>query len=90
MPRIIGIINTKFKTKDTGTTIEGKTIHTTEPISPERGKGEETDHFFLSAAKLAALDFDPAPGQTVDVLYNRYGKVATMKLVDDDIVIDVG
>lgn len=90
MPKIIGLVNMKFKAKDTDTMIEGKTIHTTEPISPERGIGEAGDHFFMSAAKLSALDFDPAPGQTVDVLYNRYGKVATMKLVDDDIVIDVG
>lgn len=89
MPRIIGIINMKFTAQD-GTVIEGKSIHTTEPISPERGIGEAGDRFFLTSAKLVALDFDPVPGQTVDILYNKYGRVATMKLVDDDIVIDVG
>lgn len=86
--KIVGVKNTKFKSKDTGDTIEGKTLYTTETIDPERGTGEETDHFFLSKAKLADLDFTPAPGQTVNVLYNRYGRVATVKLVDD--VIDIG
>lgn len=88
--RIIGVVNTKFTAQD-GTIIEGKTVHTAEPISPERGIGEAGDRFFMSKAKLADLDFDPVPGQTVDVLYNRYGKVATMKLVTDDTdVIDIG
>ena len=32
-----------------------------------------------------------SPGQTVDILYNKYGKVAVMKLVTDDTdVIDIG
>lgn len=87
--RIIGIVNTKFTAQD-GTVIEGKTVHTAEPISPERGIGEAGDHFFMSTTKLATLGFDPAPGQTVQVFYNRFGKVAVMKLVDDDIEIDIG
>lgn len=87
MAKIIGIESTSFKGND-GTQIEGKTYHTSEPIDPKRGQGERGDRFFLSKAKLADLDFTPAPGQTVDILYNRYGKVATMKLVDD--VLDIG
>lgn len=86
MPKIIGLVNMKFKAKDTDTMIEGKTIHTTEPISPERGIGEAGDHFFMSAAKLSALDFIPAVGQEVEVLYNRYGRVASLKLVQDEII----
>lgn len=89
MARIIGVIHTNFIARD-GTTIEGQTLHTTEPISAERGIGETGDRFFLSKAKLSTLDFTPAPGQTVEVFYNRYGKVSTIKLVDneDSIVID--
>ena len=41
----------------------------------------------MSAAKLAALDFVPAVNQTVEIYYNRFGKVATLRLVDD-IIID--
>lgn len=88
MARIIGVIHTNFTTQD-GTLIEGDTVHITEPISAERGIGESGDRFFLSKAKLSSLDFTPAPGQTVEIFYNRYGKVASLKLVSDDsIVID--
>lgn len=90
MSRIIGIENTSFNGSD-GTQIVGKTFYASEPIDPKRGQGERADRFFMSRAKLAALDFDPAPGQTVQVLYNRFGKVAVMKLVTDDTdVIDIG
>lgn len=82
MAKIIGIAKTEFTAKD-GTQIRGLTIHTTEPMDPKKGQGEVTDHFFLSAAKLAALDFTPAVGQEVDVLYNRFGKVSTLRLVED-------
>lgn len=84
MAKIIGIIRTKFQAKDTGNTVEGQTIHVTESIASERGMGEAADHFFLSKAKLAALDFTPAPGQSVHVLYNKFGRVETLKLIDPD------
>lgn len=88
MARIIGVIHTNFTAQD-GTLIEGDTVHITEPISAERGIGESGDRFFLSRAKLSSLDFVPAPGQTVEVFYNKFGKVASLKLVSDDsIVID--
>ena len=88
MVRVIGVVYTNFTARD-GTTIEGQTLHTTEPISAERGIGESGDRFFLSKAKLSTLDFVPAPGQSVEVFYNRFGKVASLKLVSDDsIVID--
>lgn len=86
MANIIGVIKTSFTARD-GTLIEGDTVHITEPISAERGIGETGDHFFLSKAKLATLDFVPAPGQTVEVFYNRYGKVSTLKLVSDDSIV---
>lgn len=87
--KIVGVENTSFTGKD-GTPVTGETIHTTEHINPERGKGERTDHFFLSTAKLSTLDFVPAPGQTVTILYNRYGKVATLHLLsDDNVEVDI-
>ena len=66
MSKIIGTANSSFKGND-GTQITGTTVYTTEPIDPKRGQGESADHFFLSAAKLAALDFTPAVGQDVTV-----------------------
>lgn len=84
--RIIGRETTDFIAKD-GQRISGTTFHTAETISSQRGEGEKGDRFFLSAAKLAALDFVPTVNQVVELYYNKYGKVTTLRVVDD-IVID--
>lgn len=60
--------------------VEGLTVYTTDPIAPERGEGVSTDRFFLSAAKLQALSFQPAVGMEVEVLYTKWGKVGTLRL----------
>ena len=87
--KIIGVVETSFKPKD-GDTIKGMTIYATEAIDPKRGRGESAERFFLSEAKLSTLDFTPAVGQEVEVLYNRFGKVATMKLKSGSDDIDFG
>lgn len=86
--KVAGVEYMEFTGRD-GETVSGMTVHTTEKIDAKRGQGERTDHFFLSKKKLSTLDFTPAPGQRIVVFYNRYGKVASLKLVSDDsIVID--
>lgn len=84
--KVIGIKPKSFTTPD-GRLIEGTEAYLTRGIDPKRGQGEEAERIFLSTAKLAALDFKPTPGQTVQIFYNRFGKVETMRLVDD--VIDI-
>lgn len=83
---IVGVVSTSFKTKDNDRTIEGKMIYVTTPIDPKRnGQGVATDRFFLSEDRIKTLDFVPAPGQIVEVLYNRFGKIATLKFVDTEL-----
>lgn len=83
MTRVIGTERLSFKGAD-GTEVKGLNLYVSEAIDPKRGQGERADRYFLSEAKIAALDFTLAPGQVVDLLYNRYGKIATVKLLDDD------
>ena len=85
MAKICGIENVAFVGKD-GTEVRGKRIHFTEAIAADRGVGEAGDKIFLSAAKLVALDFAPAVGMTVDVLYDKGGRVKAVAVVDDDII----
>lgn len=85
MSKIIGTATTAFDTKD-GKRIEGTTVYTVEPIDPKRGTGEAGDHFFLSKAKLAALDFKPAVGQEITIFYNKYGKASTLRLIDEEVI----
>ena len=90
MEEIMGIENTSFKGSN-GELVEGKTFHTKSKIDLKRGQGERAERFFMSKAKLDALDFTPAPGQIVEIFYNRFGKVSTLKLAsDDNTIIDVG
>lgn len=87
MSKVIGVVSTTFKGSD-GATVSGTTIFVSDPIDPKRGQGESAERIFLSAGKLADLGFMPAVGQRISVFYNRFGKVATIKLDDDDIIID--
>ena len=86
MSKVIGVSTTSFKGSD-GTMVSGTTIFVSDPIDPKRGQGESAERIFLSAAKLADLGFTPTVGQEITIFYNRYGKVATIKL-DDDFTID--
>lgn len=86
MAKIIGIADTSFKPKDSDTIIEGKTIYTSEPINPIRGVGVSTDKFFLSKAKLAELDFTINLNQNVEPLFNRWGKIGTLRLLSDELL----
>lgn len=85
MAKIVGIANSSFMPKDGGRKVEGKTVYITDPIDQKKGEGISTDRFFLSAAKLQSLPFQPAVGMEVEVLYNKWGKVATLRLLDTDI-----
>ena len=84
MATIIGVLQTAFTTKD-GNAISGTTLYVTEPIPANRGKGSSADKVFLSSTKLAEQDFVPAVGQEVDVLFNKFGKVAKLVLKDEPI-----
>lgn len=86
MPKVIGTRPTEFNTSD-GTRVKGLTVFTTEPIDPAKGRGESADRFFLSAAKLAKLNFTPTVGMNITLLFNKYGKVQTIT-EDDDFEIE--
>lgn len=85
MSKVIGIEEIHFTGKN-GDEVHGKRVHFTDNIDADRGVGEAADKVFLSAAKLAALDFAPAVGQDIDILYDRYGRVKAIRVVEDDII----
>lgn len=84
---IIGKRPSGFTTKD-GTNIEGVTMYLAEVMHSPGAEGKSAERVFLSKQKLASLDFIPAVGMEVDVFYNRFGKVATIRLLDDMIDLD--
>lgn len=77
---IVGTRNVSFKGKD-GSPVEGTKLYLTGPMEPDRGVGLETEEIFLSTAKKANLSFALEVGIEVEVVYNKYGKVETLKLL---------
>ena len=82
MSKLIGCEHKNFTTQK-GDTIEGVSIYITDKIPPQRGEGCTADRIFLSKNKLADLPFVPAVGMEIEVLYNKYGKVSTIRLISD-------
>lgn len=82
MSKIIGCERKSFTTKE-GDTIEGTSLYITDKIPPQRGEGCTADRIFLSKNKLNDLSFVPVVGMDIEVLYNKYGKVSTIRLITD-------
>lgn len=82
MPKIMGLEQKSFTTKE-GDTIEGTSIFIADKIPPQRGEGCMGDRISLSKNKLNDLSFVPAVGMEVEVLYSKYGKVSTIRLIAD-------
>ena len=82
---IVGVEKVRFTGSD-GTEISGITLYYTEALDPTRGTGQFAGKLFLTTARLAALDYKPAVGQTVEVLYDRRGKVKAVNVVDDGVL----
>ena len=87
MSRIIGTARTSFKWHVCAL-VEGTTIDVADPIDPSRGEGESAERYFLSKAKQTGLGFPVAVGQEVELLFNKFGKIASMKLLDAALYFD--
>lgn len=85
---VLGTEHVSFTTKE-GLLMEGVNLYGKRPIDPKRGQGERAERFFLSAAKVAALPFKLRTAQRVEIVYNRWGRVETLRLLDDE-AIDIG
>jgi hypothetical protein len=72
-----------------GSPVTGKKFFISSPIEQGQGSGVSVESFFMSTQKLDHIEFVPKVGDNVEILYNRYGKVATMrKVTGDDEIID--
>jgi len=79
--KIVGIIPVAFQGRDGGM-VEGKSLFVTAPLDPTKGgEGCSAEKIFLSKARFNDLDFTPKVGDEVEILYNRFGKVAVLRKV---------
>ncbi len=77
--KIIGIRPAGFTAKDSGEYITGQNIFVTEPLS--KGTGCSSERLFISDARLNQCGYIPSVGDEVEIGYNRYGKVASIRKV---------
>ena len=79
--KIIGIRKADFRAKN-GEIIKGYVV---DNMDPQRGQGQFAEQIYLTNRKLAAMNM-PDPfvllDREVKVLYNRYGKVETIDILD--------
>lgn len=73
MMECIGIQNMNFKAQDGGQVNGTKFFFRYED---EHVEGMACDSVFVNAVKMRKLTFAPDLGQSFDIKYNKYGKVA--------------
>lgn len=76
--KIIGMAASSFK-GDNGNEINGFNIYLAWPLT--NGQGEGATRVYVTDKKLDTWSYFPVVGDTVEVTYNRYGKVAGMTKV---------
>lgn len=82
--KIIGICKSDFHAKN-GEVIKGYFAYVVDNIDPRYGQGQSAERIYLSERKLATMNM-PDPfvllDREVKILYNRYGKVETIDILD--------
>lgn len=75
--KIIGMKKSNFTTKE-GTLIEGFNVYLTYELTGEGANGLGCEHAYITQAKIDKCGFKPEVGDSVELSYNRFGKVAAI------------
>lgn len=76
--KVIGFSQRSFTAKDTGALIYGLNIYVT--FENSRTTGLACDRFFVSSNRLEECGYYPTLGDDIELVYNRYGKIAGIRL----------
>ena len=78
--KVIGFSQRSFTSKDTGELIEGVFIY----VSYENKctTGCACERLYVSLSRLDQCDYYPSVGDDIEPLYNRYGKITGIRLLD--------
>ena len=75
---VVGLRDVNF-TDDKGRSVDGTSVYYL--IQADGVEGKMSGKLFVSRDRRKQLSFFPAPGDTVAVSYDRYGKASEFKLV---------
>lgn len=78
--KVIGYREASF-TADSGEVIEGYNLYVARNIDKKYGEGVSCERIFITKGKMAKCEYNlPCVGTEVEVMYNRYGKIADIRL----------
>ena len=82
--RIIGAERSCFLPRTGGEEVKGFNLYLTSEIAKDKGAGSRVERLYLSDAKASAWGIDAIDlvGHTVQALYNRWGKLASLVVID--------
>lgn len=78
--KVIGFKKSDFKTTE-GNMIHGVNLYLGYPLRGEDCGGMAVERYYMTDAKLAANGYTPRVDDTVEVAYNRYGKLESIRAV---------
>lgn len=81
--KIIGMKKSNFTTKE-GTLIEGFNVYLTYELTGEGADGLGCERVYITQAKIDKCGLKPEVGDSVELSYNRFGKVAAILPMLDD------
>lgn len=76
---VMGKKNVNFTAQDTGAVISGITFYLA--FADDKIEGYGTENVFVSSTKMSGPI--PSIGSHVNVIYNKYGKVDSLQIVDN-------
>lgn len=78
--KVVGFSERSFTSKGTGALIEGMNIFVT--FENNRTTGSACDRLYVSRQRLNDCGYSPSLGDEIEPLYNRYGKITGIRLID--------
>lgn len=82
--KVIGAERSCFRPRGAEDEIKGYNLYVASTINGDRGQGLRVERLYLSDAKASAWSVDALDlvGHTVQALYNRWGKLASLVVLD--------
>ena len=84
--KLIGYREANFRPDNgKGEEVKGYMIYLGNEIDPRRGGGMEAERQYLTQSKIdrEGISLPELCGKDVNVYYNRYGKIASIRSMDD-------
>lgn len=75
---VLGIENVSYTSKKTNLPVRGIKVYYSSHLDPSRGIGLKTDSVFISQN----INFCAQLGDDIDILYNRFGSVEEVRLLE--------